>query len=75
MRNQMIVEILEDGKISVKTGEFSDDVHVDADELLALIEEGMGGEVTRVESPEKQRLQAVGAKAADTFLSRKTVKA
>ena len=36
-------EILDDGKISVKTGSFSGEVHKDADDFLAMLEDLVGG--------------------------------
>jgi len=49
MATKIEIEVLEDGKISVKTGRIADSVHVDADELLSELEENLGGE--RVTQP------------------------
>jgi hypothetical protein len=40
----MDIEILEDGKISIKTSEISAKNHINADQLLEEIEAAMGGE-------------------------------
>lgn len=46
MTTKMDIEILEDGTISVTTGDVDDTVHVQADELLDELSEELGGERT-----------------------------
>ena len=46
MADLIDIQILEDGKLSIKTEGISDRNHADADDLLNLLEEAMGGERT-----------------------------
>ena len=41
------VEIKDDGKVSITTGDIAQTLHVDADELLAEVEATLGGPATR----------------------------
>ena len=52
MKDIIDIEILEDGMISVKTSEISAKNHVNADQLLDLIEEALGGERVAAENKE-----------------------
>lgn len=54
MKDTIYIEILEDGTISTRTGEFNDTNHVSADKLLEEIEQTAGGKVTvtRIEPQE-----------------------
>jgi len=53
--NQIVIEILEDGTLSIKTSEISDSAHISADQLLEDIESLMGGQVTKKINPEKKQ--------------------
>lgn len=41
------ISILDDGKVAVTTGDIAQQLHLDADELLAEMEEALGGPATR----------------------------
>jgi hypothetical protein len=43
MKNEIEIEILEDGTIKFTTGEFSDAKHVPADDFLLEVAEALGG--------------------------------
>jgi len=53
MGDIILLEILEDGMITVKTNAISDGNHISADNLLADIEKLMGGQVTKQKNPDK----------------------
>ena len=53
MPDDIFVEILEDGTISIKTSDISETNHLSADQLIEEIEELIGGK--RVEKPLKHR--------------------
>ena len=53
MADEMVVEILEDGTISVQTSEISEKNHVSADQFLDDLEEAMGG-VRKTEQKEHE---------------------
>jgi len=55
MKNQIIIEILDDGTLSIKTSEISVSAHMSADQLLEDIETLMGGKVIKKENPEKKQ--------------------
>jgi len=44
MADNISIEILEDGKLSIKTSEVSDKNHINADDLLDMLEDLLGGE-------------------------------
>jgi hypothetical protein len=46
MTDKIEVEILEDGQVKEKTEDFSDFNHMSADELLDMLDDYIGGEVT-----------------------------
>lgn len=52
MATNIKIEILPDGKISVKTGEVSDIHHIDADNLLEELESLLGG--AKVTTPNEE---------------------
>ena len=47
----MRIDILEDGTVKVTTDKVSDVNHLSADELLKLMDQLLGGEVTKEKSP------------------------
>lgn len=47
MATDIIVEILEDGTVSIKTSDIADTHHLSADQLLDDIEDMLGGKVIR----------------------------
>lgn len=47
MKTDIIVEILEDGTVSIKTSDVAETHHLSADQLLDEIEEMLGGKVNR----------------------------
>lgn len=56
-------EILEDGTLSIKTGEIGDSNHMSADKLLEEFENLLGGEVIKEKLPDKHRHNFAGKKA------------
>lgn len=73
--NVFDIEILEDGKVSLKAGEFSDIVHIDADNLLKELEETLGGEISKDENEELRLMKKSSTRAARNVWNRRTVKA
>lgn len=49
------LEILEDGTVSMKTGAVSDVNHLSADQLLAELDDLLGGTTTRTGRPDRER--------------------
>ena len=48
--NDIIIEILEDGRVKIQTGEFDAATHRNADQLVNGIIAGMGGKVEKQKS-------------------------
>jgi hypothetical protein len=59
MKNTFDLEILPDGQVKIDSEAFTDSAHSDADELLELLEEFMGGprETIKKDAP-KRRLHS-----------------
>ena len=53
MSDVMNIEILKDGTITVKTGEVSDGNHINADNLMTMLDKLMGGHVDIKENPDE----------------------
>ena len=53
--NTFIIEVLEDGKISVKTAGFGKTKHIDADDFLDSLLTEMGGPVTTKENKKAKK--------------------
>ena len=53
MSDIMNIEILKDGTITVKTGEVSDGNHINADNLMVMLDKLMGGHVDIKENPDE----------------------
>lgn len=52
MKDQLNIEILEDGTVSITTGEFSDSKHIAADDLVEELKDFIGGDIVVKENPE-----------------------
>lgn len=58
MQNEIRIKVLEDGMLSIETGAFSQQVHMEADQLLERLQQLVGGDVTIEEKrPGMSRLQ------------------
>jgi len=58
VQNEIRIKVLEDGMLSIETGAFSQQVHMEADQLLERLQQLVGGDVTIEEKrPGMSRLQ------------------
>lgn len=51
MKAKFEIEILEDGSVKIITESFPDGIHAEADDIVSMLEEEIGGEVEKEKNP------------------------